>query len=557
MTCRIRQHGATVSVSKPNFKPVVDEDNSIAFKVLTTKTERHEEIIFASCLCDLAVTESEVNNEFLTSNQHFVLITFMKNIRNTALCLLYLFGFGISCTNDFEELNVNPNAPQSVDPQFLLANVISTAADLNTYQQGFRLSNYLAQFAASVEFERIDRYEMGSNSDYWNAIYRLQSDIRTMKEAPASNEAYQAVGDIMSSYLYSQLTDMWGDVPYTDAIQALDGNYTPTYATQQEIYTNPETGILAVLKRSAATLETTNSKINGDVMFNGNIQKWVRFANSLRFRYLLRINNKLSNFSEMQALATSGKLMQSNIDNAVVPYLAAAPNQWPMSFSSLGLYQEHRMTKTVDSVLTLWKDPRVNILYKPTQKSILDGTPAFKGLQNGQDRETISSKNINLNDISLFGSIFRDVPNGVDGQFMQYSELQFALAEAAQRGFIDGNATDYYKKAVRASFEYYKTAVPTDYFDRAAIVLDGKNDLTKILTQKWLSLVNNGHEAWFLIRRTGIPSITPGPDNLNEGRYPVRYTYPESEQATNNANYKAAAERIGGDNINSKGWWER
>lgn len=292
-------------------------------------------------------------------------------------------------------------------------------------------------------------------------------------------------------------------------------------------------------------------------MFKGNLVKWARFANSLRFRYLLRVSKKLSDFSEMKALAASGKLMQSNADNAVVPYLASAPNQWPMSFSSLGLYQEHRMTKTVDSVLTLWKDPRINVLYKPTQKSVLDGAPAFKGLLNGQDRETIGRKNINLNDISLFGSIFRDVPNGVDAQFMQYAELQFALAEAAQRGFIDGSATDFYRKAVRASFEYYKTPVPADYFDRAAITLDGTDNLTKILTQKWLSLINNGHEAWFLIRRTGIPAITPGPDNLNEGKYPVRYTYPESEQATNSANYSTAAQRIGGDNINSKGWWEK
>ncbi len=480
----------------------------------------------------------------------------MNQIKYITFLLFAIFGLGVSCTTDFEEINANPNAPQTVEPQFLLSNVISTAADLNTYQQGFRLSNYLAQFSASVEFERIDRYEMGSNSDYWNAIYRLQSDIRTMKTAPTTNEAYQAVGDILSSYLFSQLTDMWGDVPYTDAVKALDGNYTPTYSTQEAIYTDPETGILAVLRKSVATLENTKSSINGDVMFKGNLEKWIRFANSLRFRYLLRISKNLTSFSEMQALATSGKLMQTNADNAVVPYLASAPNQWPMSFASLGLYQEHRMTLTVDSVLSLWNDPRIQVLYKPTQQSILAGRPTFKGLQNGQDRETIGSKNINLNDISLFGSMFRDVPNGVDAQFMQYAELQFALAEAAHRGFIDGNTTEFYQKGIRASFDYFKTPLPTDYFTRPAIALNGSNDLPKILTQKWLSLINNGHEAWFLIRRTGILAISPGPDNLNEGRYPVRYTYPESEQATNNANYRAAAQRIGGDNINSKGWWE-
>jgi len=479
----------------------------------------------------------------------------MKNIKSIILgCTI--FGLLLTgCTQDFEEINENPNSPENVDPQFLLANVISVEANMNTYDQGFRLANYLNQFAASVEFERIDRYEMGSNSGYWNNIFRLQTDLRSMKDLPASNEAYAAVGDILRSYLFSQLTDMWGDVPYTEAIQALDGNFTPKYDTQESIYTHPETGIIAVLEKSASTLENTNASIQGDVMFQNDLGKWVRFANSLRLRYLMRISKRLNDYSEIQALADSGKLIESNSQNAVVPYLSTAPNQWPMFLAGLGLYQEHRMTKKVDSVLTLWNDPRVEALYKPTQKSVNEGNPQYKGLENGQSRETIGLKGINLNDISLFGAMYRDVPDGVNGQFMQYSEVQFALAEAAELGFINGDAQTYYLEAIRASFDYYGVEVPEDYFSREAIAL-GEDNLTKILTQKWLSLINNGHEAWFNVRRTGIPNLKPGPDNLNDDRYPVRYLYPESEQATNSKNYEEAADRIGGDDINSKGWWE-
>lgn len=479
----------------------------------------------------------------------------MKNIKSIILgCSV----FGIllaGCTEDFEEINTNPNSPENVDPQFLLANVISVEANMNTYDQGFRLANYLDQFAASVEFERIDRYEMGSNSGYWNNIFRLQTDIRSMKDLPTSNEAYAAVGDILRSYLFSQLTDMWGDVPYTEAIQGIDGNFTPKYDTQESIYTHPETGIIAVLERSATTLENTNASIQGDVMFQNDLSKWVRFANSLRLRYLMRISKRLTDYSEIQELADSGKLIESNSQNAIVPYLSTAPNQWPMFLAGLGLYQEHRMTKTVDSVLSLWNDPRVEVLYKPTQKSVNEGNPKYKGLLNSQSRETIGSNGINLNDISLFGAMYRDVPDGVNGQFMQYAEIQFALAEAAERGYINGDAQGYYQEAVRASFEYYEVEVPEDYFGRKAIAL-GEDNLTKILTQKWLSLINNGHEAWFNVRRTGIPNLKPGPDNLNDDRYPVRYLYPESEQATNRKNYEEAADRIGGDDINSEGWWE-
>ncbi len=481
----------------------------------------------------------------------------MKNISIYLLIALGLCSAG--CTKDFEDLNTNPNVPNQVAPQFLLTNVLTTEANQNTFLQGFRLSNYLAQFAASVEFERIDRYEMGTNSGYWDNIFHLLNDLETMKGLTGYNEAYDAVADIMKSYLFSQLTDMWADVPYTEALQAEAGQFTPKYDTQESIYTDPQTGILAVLARSAATLQNTNATIQGDIMFKNDLTKWTRFANSLRLRYLMRISKRLTDFSEMQALANSGMLMESNSQNAIVPYLAAAPNQFPLFLSAQGLYQEHRMTKTVEDILDLWDDPRIAVLYKPSQFSVSNGNPMYNGLLNGQSRETIAAAGINLNDISLFGTIFRDVPDGIDGQFMQYAEVQFTLAEAVSRGYISGNAETYYQNGIAASFAYYETPLPADYFTRPPIALTGNQagDLDKILTQKWLMLNTNGHEAWFSVRRTGIPNLIPGPDNFNDDRYPVRYLYPESEQATNSANYNDAAQRIGGDDINSKGWWER
>lgn len=473
------------------------------------------------------------------------------------LALFTMGLFATGCTDKFDEINENPNAPEDVRPQFLLANVISVAADKNTFDQGFRLANYLEHFASSVEYERIDRYEMGSNSNYWNTLYHLQADIRSIKENENSNEAYAAVGDIMSSFMYSQLTDMWGNVPYSQAISAIDGNLTPKYDTQEFIYTDTEIGVLAVLEKAANTLDLTTAKIEGDVMFSGDLDQWIRFANSLRVRYLMRISGRVDVSEMLQTLVTKDRMMRGNMDNAVVPYLSSAPNQWPMFNGAQGLYQEHRMTTTVDSVLTAWDDPRVEVLYKPTSKSVLEGNPAFKGLRNGLSRETIAEEGIDLSDVSLFGSIFRDVPGGVDGQFMQYAELQFALAEACERGILGGDALTYYQNGISASFDYYKTALPDDYFTRENVALDGSDNLTKIMTQKWLSLISNGHEAWFNIRRTGIPALTAGPDNLNNGKYPVRYLYPEGEQATNAANYTEAAAAMGGDDINSKGWWEQ
>jgi len=480
----------------------------------------------------------------------------MKPIQ--AYLLFFIALVTLSCTEDFEEINENPNAPQEVSPEFLLTNVIFEQINEHTYNQGLRLNNYLTQFNADVEFERIDRYELGSNSGYWDLIFGLLADLESMKELPGYNEAYDGVAEIYKVYLFSQLTDMWGDVPYSEAIQFDELNFTPVYDTQEEIYTNPNNGLLARLEAAAFQLETTNESIRGDIMFNNDLSQWVKFANSLQVRFRLRISDKFTDFAKLQELADEAQLMQSNADNAVVPYLSAAPNQFPLFNASEGIYQGLKMSRTVEVQLKAWDDPRLDVFFKPTPKSVLDGNPEFKGLQNGLSTQSISENGIDLNDLSLLSDRFRTMPNGVDAQIMLYSEVQLALAEAVERDFISGNANTYYQNAIEAHFEYYGATIPSDYFMRDAVALNGstEDNLEKILTQKWLSLFMIGHEAWFNVRRTGIPALEPGPDNFNNDRYPVRYLYPESEQAVNKENYEAAVERIGGDNINSKNWWE-
>ena len=480
----------------------------------------------------------------------------MKNIQLISIFFLCLFF--ANCTDDFDSINDNPNAPQEVSPEFLLTNVIAAETNENTYNQGLRLNNYLAQFNADVEFERIDRYELGGNSGYWNLIYGLLTDLETMKTLPGYNDAYDGVAEILRGYLFSQLTDMWGDVPYSEAVKFEELNFTPVYDSQESIYTDPENGILARLEAAAVKLQNTSESIRGDIMFGNDLSKWIRFSNSLQVRFRMRISKRVTDFSKLQQLADGNMLMQSNEDNAVVPYLGAAPNQFPLFSASTGIYQGLKMSQTVETILKGWEDPRIAVFFNPTPESVLAGNPEFKGLPNGLSTQTISERGFVLNDISLLNDRFRTIGDGVDAQIMLYSEVQFALAEAVERGYITGDAETYYQNAIQAHFEYYETAVPADYFTRDAIALNGTADanLEKILTQKWFSLFMIGHEAWFNVRRTGIPALTPGPDNFNNDQYPSRYLYPESEQAANKVNYDTAVSRIGGDNINTKSWWE-
>lgn len=468
--------------------------------------------------------------------------------------IIWVWVLLLSACTELSEFNVNENAPEQVAPQFLLSNVLYQAANNNTVA-GWHAGNLLAQHSANIEFLPVDRYNLGSNTPYWNATYRLLNDLRSMEQAAPDNEAYRALAMIMRAYLGSQLTDLWGDVPFFEATRgASEGNFTPAFDRQEDIYT-AESGILDLLRQAVALLKNTNDRVAGDLMYQGDLSQWVKFANSLRLRYLMRIIGQQEVSSEIQAIVQQGDILQSNADNALIPYLASAPNQWVIFTEREGRYTDVRMSTTIEEVMTELQDPRIAVFFKPTVASVAEGMPAYRGLPNGLSRE--SQNQYNFNDISLLGRILRDVPDGVDAVFMKYSEVMFLLAEAANRGLIVSDAADYYRQGIAASMDYFDVAVDADYYEQPAVRLTGMNDLEKIMTQKWLALFLNGYEAWFDIRRTGFPEMFISPDNLNQGMFPVRYTYPESEQAVNGSNYQIAVQNMGGDTYNNKGWWEQ
>jgi hypothetical protein len=457
------------------------------------------------------------------------------------------------CSKSLSEVNNNPNAPEQTDPQFLLSNVIYQTAK-NNAEEGWKNGSLLAQHTSNIEFFPVDRYDLGTNTELWNATYRLLNDVYTIENSPLSNQAYKGVALVLRSVLASLLTDLWNDVPYSQAIKgASDGIFAPAYDKQQDIYTGPD-GILKNLEKAAQMLSATSDVINGDILYKGDLTKWVRLANSLQVRYLVRISKKVNVSAPLQALVTGNRLLRNNADNAVIPFLASAPNQWFLINEREGRYADVRMSKVSEQILLPLNDARTGVYFKPTLASQAAGNPTYKGLPNGLSRQ--SQNAFNFNDISLIGKLFRDDATGVNAPIMTYHELQFLLAEAGQKGFITGAATSYYEAGIRAAHAYYNTALPSGYLGHPGVVLNGNEDLKKIMTQKWIANFLNGYEAWIDIRRTGFPQLTVPQDNLNNNRFPVRFRYPSTEQAANNSNYQAAVQRIGGDSYDSKGWWE-
>jgi hypothetical protein len=468
---------------------------------------------------------------------------------------VWVVGLALTATTScqkFDEFNQNPNAPEVVDPQFLLSNVLVEASDNQAYW-GWHAGSLLAQHSANLEFLPVDRYDLGNNEGLWNETYRLLNDMRDISNSDQGNEAYTAICQVLTAHQAALLTDLWANVPFSEALQGqTDGNFTPVFDTQESIYTADD-GVLNLLREAVTTLETTAESVNGDVMFNGDLNAWIRFANSLRIRYLLRISDKVDVSTEMQEIVDKGNIFMSNADNALIPYLSSSPNQWVIFNEREGRYVDVRMSKTAETIFTTLDDPRVKVFYKPTANS-MDGSPEYLGIPNGLSRE--SQNAYDLNDVSLMGSFLRDEPDGMDAVFMTYAELQFCLAEAANKGLVSGMPISYYEAGIMASYDYYEVEMPVGYLLSPEVLLDGTDDLNKIMTQKWIALFMNGYESWLDIRRTGFPEMMISPDNLNGNVYPVRYRYPSSEQAVNGANYSDAVAAIGADNYNSKGWWE-
>ncbi len=477
----------------------------------------------------------------------------MKKINKIIYIGMAVLFMTLGCTDQFEEINKNPNRPESVSADLLLAGVIKTTAT-KISQEAYNGGDIVAQHTAKINFTGFDMYLWGSNTGLWNDFYGKLREISNIlaiaKET--ENPNYEATALIMKSWMYMVLTDTWGDVPYSEATKGkTESVFKPTYDTQENIYN----GILADLTNAASIIQVNGKAIGGDLLYDGDMSKWVKFANTLKIRALMRISNKRDIAAELQSIIDNQPIFESNDDNALMKFLAERPNTWPPNAGRVGGFDEHRLSLTIEKVLKDRNDPRLFKWFRPTDNP--DDDPAlYAGMPNGLSENNATTYNGGANNVSRLGKIMFEEPNSVDAVIMQYAELQFILAEAAQKGMISGDAKTYYENGVKASFEYWTVDMPADYLTSVGVAYD--NNLETIMTQKWLGSFLVGYEAWYDFRRTGLPTfIVPGPDNVNGNKVPVRFHYPDEQQTLNKDNYDAAVAVQGVDDINTKVWWEK
>lgn len=496
------------------------------------------------------------------------------------LCSLSLF----SCSKaHFAQLNVNPDQPASVPPYLLLTNVAVSS---------FTLTNPPDPGGASLRCHQTGNAQQPFVEQYWNwlqgdySTYNTLLQVHQLKVEAANSKLpqYDAVAKFFDAYNYYKTTMLFGDIPFSQAEQAASGTFNPPYDTQKAVFQ----GILSELDSANTELipfSNGQSPLTGDVIYGSSsneILNWRKLINSFTLRVLLTLSGKTSDpdlqviqkFQKIYNNPATYPLFQSNADNGQLQYYNQNGNIYP-------LYKNTIITRVYpDSAfctfLTANKDPRVFAFFSPTANALAAGKTAtdftaYAGINASIPNNT--SANIFTQSGTCSGLNVRYTANPAPEPHVAigYPELEFNLAEAAYRGWINADPEVFYKNGIQASMAFYEPYenLPTGsyqtaiyfpvYYTNPAIQYNPATGLQQIIYQKYIAFFYNSfEEPYFNLRRTKLPVLNlNGGGMQNSGILPLRFMYPIAEIQSNGAALNAAIQRqfpSSGDNINSVMW---
>lgn len=515
----------------------------------------------------------------------------MKNfaiyIRTALVALVCL----TSCDEGFDELNVNPVQPTSLDPIYLMnrASLFASHSANNLQYELAIVQQIVAPYGgvlAGGNFNQDNRlYSIGNWNKYFRDVLKHTTDVKakTMNDESRSNLYHMA--RILHSYGAMILTDSYGDIPYSQAGTGfLDGVVNPSYDTQENIYLD----ILSELEAAANGLSAQGNIETGDIFYNGDVDRWKRLANSLMLRAAMRhtkVNEDRAR--EWAVKAIQGGLMQSNEDNMVIyhdfNYANAVGNNLNATEAN-----NYYLAEPFEDFLSENNDPRLSSIAirfigaenGPDQDNALAGNAPDHvtlsrdpqdqiGFPMGYDNASITAvvQQRGLASFYEFSQVDRTrmAKRDAPAYLVTYSQTLLLFAEAVVRGWVEGDAPDIYSNAIQAHMEQLAdygpdVALSTTEIDNfiQAHPLGMDNPLEEINNQYWVASFLNGPEAFANFRRSGFPNLTPNPYPGSEisGDFIRRLTYPDSEFSVNNDNIQQAVARQGPDNLETRVWWD-
>ena len=505
----------------------------------------------------------------------------MKKIAIILFSACGLIGLN-ACDAGFDELNVNKTAAIAINPVFALNNaVINTTPPSPTVQYEMGIVQQMISpnsgVLAGANFNQDNRdYTQATWQRYYRSVIRNTYDvIATTKDPSRTNLVNMA--KILQSYAFLVLTDTYGDIPYTEAGKGYtDQKVYPKYDKQQAVYA----GIIKDISDAVAALDASKTRETADVLFGGDVAKWKKFGNSL----LLRIGMRLSKVDATQAQALvsrafAGGVITTNADNVIILHDANYLNSIGQLLNATEANNFYLAAPFVDH-LKKTNDPRLRSIavryvgatsgtQQTPARAVID--PAVQiGMPFGFDNSSISGpvKTLGLASFYDFSQADRTRMNKTTARayLVTASQTNLLLAEAVTRGWVTGNAKDYFEAGVKTHMAQVSemdanSVVSSSAVDAylAANPFNSTTALEQINTQYWISCFLNGPEAFANFRRTGFPKLSanPFPGKAIKGDFINRLTYPNSEISVNSVNVKAAIANQGADDLDTKVWWHK
>lgn len=454
-----------------------------------------------------------------------------------------------SCQSDeeYEDLNRDPKNPTEVASDFLFtAATVSLSDNMATPNVNQGLYRFLAQYFTTTTYLDEPNYNFSSRSNpdnVWSEIYRdVLLDIQDAKaivteEGLSQGEIDARLGqlEVIEVYAWHVLVDMFGDIPYTEGLQAQEFPL-PVYDDDMAIYED----LINRLNAADAMLSAGDGYTTADVVYGGDMGKWQLFANSLKLRLGMRISDVNPGLSQSTVeSAVSGGVFTSNADNATLEYQGNDPYGNP-------LWEDLVLSGRSDFLASNTLVDYMNELDDPRRMVYFDQN--IEGYEGG-----IYGGSNNYGSYTHVGEILKQPTR--EGILLDYAEVRFNQSKAADLGYsAGGDAETHYNAAITASMEYWgiEDGAISSYLSQSGVSYDGS--VAQFAKQYWLAMYDNPFQGWSVWRKYDAPQLNV-PVDL-ESDVPLRYTYPVDETNLNEENYKAAAEAIGGDDTQTPVFWD-
>lgn len=500
-----------------------------------------------------------------------------------------------ACTDHFSSLNEPPTEVTSVDPSFTFTEVLKDDnVNYNWEYADARLFGGWAQHYADNDIgDGLPNYYMQhrrNDNTFWEVKYidvlknmdRTKALLREEAEGNASDPSIRtrlAMVKIYEAMTYETLTAGLGDIPFSEAIQGLQGNTTPVYDQQSSIYP----ALLDSLDTYVAQLnEGDRTFEEADIIYQGDVDKWRRFGNSIKLRTAMRM--RYADESTAQAAveeAMSSPLISNHAQSAMIETGAgggADANAHPILTELREPGDKSRLGQNLVEMLKANDDPRLELIVEPTPESkeafAQSGDPddlEYRGIPPNMTDEQYNALDITNGTSYAAFDIWANEDLAVPAHVLTYPEVLFLQAEAALLGWggTMSDAQTYYEQGIRAAMTmrpYNNTGFNgaeitqsdiDDYVDsQTPLSSDFETALEQISEERYIALFSRGDEPYFEWRRTGYPQLDPGTrtDNYTNGDIPRKAFYHETEQSLNPENWQEAVDRQGDPGYNADIW---